>query len=365
MKKIVIVIFGILLLSMTPLYSQFTRQSPIYKALLNPKYIIMPGFSYSTETNAVFALGVYFNPGVVDKSSNYFTLDTTAKYSLKEQFELRLRPAYKFGNWRIQSEAKFRKWPDTYYGIGNNTDKDISEEYTTNKYIFGLVLSRYFSEQFAIGIGANWQHYDYPKNDEEGNLILHTIPGSETSEVAGLGGLLELDSTDGPYYPYSGIRFKLSAYKYLRETYGDYDFERYSIDLRTYSTIANNTVVANQFEFESNQGDVPFYMMSKLGDQLRAYSSNRFIDKNRISFRTESRFLFPKETILYPFGYVIFAETGLVAPSIEDIASDDLKYSVGTGLRYTIIEKNKFNFQCDVAWGDEGYEIKIGGKEEF
>ncbi len=353
------------LLGLTSLHAQFTRQSALYKALLNPKYIIMPGFSYSSETSAVFGLGVYINPGNVNKRSNFFTFDTTAKYSLKEQFELRMRPTYKSGSWKVKSEAKFRKWPDTFYGIGNETDKDLSEEYTTNKYILKTELHKYFNEYFSLGVGADWQHYDYPEHDEEGILSSLTIPGSETSEVAGLGGMLEFDTTDGPYFPYSGVKFTLSAYKYMEEAYGDYDFEKYHIDLRTYYSLINRTVVANQFDFEINQGDVPFYMMAKLGDQLRAYSSNRFIDKNRISFRSESRFLFPKDTILYPFGYVVFAEAGLVSPTIEAIAYDDLKYSVGTGLRYTIIEKNKFNFQCDIAWGDEGYEIKIGGKEEF
>jgi hypothetical protein len=137
------------------------------------------------------------------------------------------------------------------------------------------------------------------------------------------------------------------------------------IDLRSYYSTYNKTVIANQFDMQINQGNVPFYKQAKLGELLRAYSSGRFIDRNSISFRTESRFLFPQNTILYPFGYVIFAEAGMVAPYVSDFAYDDLKYSVGTGLRYTVIEKNTFNLQCDIAWGREGYQITIGGKEEF
>ncbi|MDP8232062.1 MAG: BamA/TamA family outer membrane protein [Candidatus Zophobacter franzmannii] len=342
-----------------------TISNALYKALMNPRYIIVPGFAYSSETSAVFGIGAFINPGLADRSSNYFLFDATVKYSLKKQFELRMRPTYKFNNWVIESDAKMRKWPDTFYGIGNETILDETEDYTTDKYIVKLNLLYTFWEMLSIGVSTDWEHYNFRDFEEDGLLQAGAIQGAIASEVAGIGALIRLDTTDSPYYPYSGMRLDLEALMFATDLTSDYEFESYHVDLRTYHSTFNKTVIANQFDMRINKGDVPFYKYAKAGDQLRAYPSKRFIDKNSISFRTESRFMFPKSTILYPFGYVIFAEAGLVAPYINDIAYDDLKYSVGTGLRYTVIEKNTFNLQCDIAWGKEGYQIIIGGKEEF
>ncbi|MBN2830160.1 MAG: BamA/TamA family outer membrane protein [Candidatus Cloacimonetes bacterium] len=362
-KEIALLCFLLMFACQGFAYSDTTNA--ILNAMMNPRYIIVPAFSYASETNFVFGIGLYINPGVSDKETDCFTFDSIAKYSLKKQFELHLRPTYKFRSWQAEIDAKLRKWPDTFYGIGNETLLDDAEDYTTDKYMFKLNFFRKFEESLSLGVSTDWEHYNFSGFEEDGVLSSGNISGSEASEITGLGAVVRFDNTDSPYFPYSGFRFQVDALRFDSAFSSDYNFNFYHMDLRSYYSTYNKTVIANQFDMQVNQGDVPFYKLAKLGEQLRAYPSNRFVDKNSISFRTESRFLFPKSTFLYPFGYVIFVETGMVAPNISDFTYDDLKYSVGTGLRYTVIEKNTFNLQCDIAWGKEGYQIIIGGKEEF
>jgi outer membrane protein assembly factor BamA len=204
-------LFLILLIPVNRGFAYEDITDSIYKALLNPKYIIVPAFAYSSETNFVFGMGLYINPGVSDRKSNYFLFDSVVKYSLKKQFELHLRPTYRFGSWQTEIDTKLRKWPDTFYGIGNLTSQDAAEDYTTDKYMLKFNLFRDFSKSLSVGLSTDWEHYNFSKLEPEGLLHAGNVPGAEASEVAGLGAILRFDNTDAPYFPYSGFRFQFDV----------------------------------------------------------------------------------------------------------------------------------------------------------
>ncbi len=66
-----------------------------------------------------------------------------------------------------------------------------------------------------------------------------------------------------------------------------------------------------------------------------------------------------------PWGYVVFAGVGEVAPRLFALNLDDLLPSAGVGLRYTLAEENHINLRVDFAYGKEGGAIHFGAGEAF
>jgi len=80
---------------------------------------------------------------------------------------------------------------------------------------------------------------------------------------------------------------------------------------------------------------------------MRGYFSGRFRDKMMNAIQVEYRL-----PIYWRFGAVGFAGVGIIANRFSDYSIDELKYSLGSGLRFAILPKEKLNIRFDVAWGN-------------
>ena len=69
--------------------------------------------------------------------------------------------------------------------------------------------------------------------------------------------------------------------------------------------------------------------------------------------------------LIWRFGLVAFAGFGQVAPELNQVSINDLKPSVGLGLRFTLIPEQKVNLRIDFGIGKDNSSFNIDFMEAF
>lgn len=324
-----------------------------------------PVIFYSNETEFGVGGGVqWVKSGYTKRHSSsmgvigYFTQNNQyAIIANKERF-------FKQGIYRIAGEIAYHYFPDKFYGIGNNTVLEDEEDFTSQEFRFNPLFQRIlFSSSLYVGF-----HYDYYYSeivDTEPGKILDsgTITGSEGGLSSGIGLDITWDTRDNNLYPSNGSLYQLIAGFYGPTLGSDFSFSSYLLDLRQYISIFSGHVLALREIVGVNTGDPPFQMLfftGSLGYFLRGYTISRFMDKNIIAFQTEYRL-----PLIWRFGLVAFAGFGQVAPEFNQVSINDLKPSVGLGLRFALIPEQKVNLRIDFGIGKDDSSFNIDFMEAF
>jgi len=142
----------------------------------------------------------------------------------------------------------------------------------------------------------------------------------------------------------------------------DYDFSRYTFDIRGYREILESHVLAARCYINIMRGGPPFNMLSLLGqigqyNLMRGYYQGRSRDRDILVFQSEYR-----ARVWWRFGIAAFAGVGDVASKADRFNLEDFKFSYGGGLRFLLNEKEKINIRFDVGFGREmsGFYFTIG-----
>ncbi|MCK4821975.1 hypothetical protein KA005_39790, partial [bacterium] len=100
-------------------------------------------------------------------------------YTLKKQFITKLiSNIYLAENkWHLYSDLDFRKFPDLFYGIGNQTRLDSEEAYTSRSWEIDLSLDRHINKGFHLGFHFHLFNWKLIEKEAGGLLDSGTIPG--------------------------------------------------------------------------------------------------------------------------------------------------------------------------------------------
>jgi hypothetical protein len=328
-----------------------------------------PYLAYSSETRwmgGAFTFTRYdFSKPFTEPNPHRISLLGNTIYSQNKQFMLALIPSYELGAFSLDSSMQFSSWPDTFYGTGNFTAPDEWEAFTSSYYATETSLSYRLGRSLSASLQMDLGLHKLKEVEESGMLENAQIPGKEDAVHSGIGASLRFDSSDGGFYPTRGLKFELKQLWYEADLGSDHTWQKNLYDFRLYVPLSSKSVFATQSDLELNRGDVPFYRYPELGNRLRAYDSKRFIDKVRISQRVENR-LFPFEDGAWTrLGFVLFAETGQVAPELQDIALKDWHLSLGGGIRFSILPKERLNLRADFGFGSDSFNFIINAREVF
>jgi len=328
-----------------------------------------PTISFSSETGTVFGGMVYYrnNSDTLKKSVKPNSFYLVGEYSVKKQLSINFKPNLIFDNGRtdILFDFKYKKWPDLFYGLGNDININSSEKYTPETFNtlfdFKRQIRKYWFTSFLFEYEKNY----ITKSEENGILIQKIIPGSETHHISGIGMAIINDSRDNLNYPQKG-RFYSFSVIFFHENFGsNYNFIEYKTDFRNYFSIDEKQVLAVQTLFSCIQKEAPFQKLAHLGKQMRGYESEQFIDNNLLMTRAEYR-IFPWETGLKSrFGFVTFIEFGQVFSNFRDLNKSNLRHTFGIGMRFSLFKDEKFNIRFDYGISKETNSITIQSLEEF
>ncbi|MDZ4715644.1 MAG: BamA/TamA family outer membrane protein [Cytophagales bacterium] len=318
--------------------------------------LLFPLIALSTETNWVFgfASAYVFKTSKKDPNLRTSTMPAGFLYTLNDQIIIGLG-AYIFlpkEKYVFRSENTFSKFPDKFWGIGNDTPNSNEESYTFTQFFINPSLSRQVAKDLFIGGGLDMQNVFKIKYDPGGNFEQDRVVGIYNRTdyfVFGLTAVAFYDSRNFIYVPTRGSLVRIKFTKFNKALWSDYDFHTFDIEARKYVQVKPNKTLAFQAFGLFTFGDVPYRNLAILGgnQMMRGYFGGRYRDKMYITTQAEYRF-----PIYWRFGGVAFASAGQVADHFSQFDFSRFHYAGGAGIRFSVLPKENLNLRFDVAYGD-------------
>lgn len=264
--------------------------------------------------------------------------------------------------YHVTSMISYAKWPNQFYGIGNNTAASEKEDYTQQALALDLSLLRRVRHGMYLGVQYQFLHSNLVEVENGGRLTQANVIGAGEGTASGIGALLSWDTRDNIFTATAGSFYQLAARMAHERLHSDFTFTNYQIDLRQYFPLTASHVLAVQGYMNIINGEPPFYLLSQLGGQnlMRGYYQGRYRDKNMLAVQMEYRLPLWKR-----LGAAGFAGFGEVAPEIRRFAAKSLKPSVGMGLRYLLVPEEKINLRMDLGWGKDSSGFYLAMTEAF
>jgi len=288
----------------------------------------------------------------------------SAYYTTAKQYLFYLNPEVFFvrGKLLFSGEFSYEKLIEKFYGFGPDSPEINNPSYKMMQFSSDAKFYYSISEKLLSGIRL------YYKNvlqlDPMNNPLLAngSVSGHSGGLNSGLGALFRYDSRDNIFYPSDGYFIELSATYYWKGFGGDYNFEEYLLNVRKYWRVAEKSIFAAEFYYNSVYGGAPFYSYPKLGGakRMRGYYEGRFRDRRYLAAQSEIRYRLFKRI----FG-IAFVGAGDVVPSEREFSLRTFKLSYGFGVRYRLSEKEKMNIRCDVGFGKNDFGIYFQAEEAF
>ncbi|MBD3237959.1 MAG: hypothetical protein GF330_14770 [Candidatus Eisenbacteria bacterium] len=264
------------------------------------------------------------------------------------------------GDWTVELEASYVDFPSRFYGVGRDAPREAEESYTLEATAAEPVVLRRILSHLRVGLAAELQAFRIRETEPFGLLESGAVLGHDRGRLAGIGPVLRWDSRENRFYPARGSWLQLSARAYRDWLGGDYVYESYAADLRTYRSVAGRHIIAFQILAIDRPGRVPFGQLARLGRSLRGVFEERYVDHAALMGQIEYRF-----PIWRRFSGVCFAGAGDVAPRPHAWRLDRMRPTAGAGLRFAINPAERMNVRFDFAVGDEETQIYFQFLEAF
>ena len=333
------------------------------------KFLAFPIIALSTETNWVFGFAnVYlFKTSRRDPTLRISTIPTGFLYTLNKQILVAIGaniylPKEKY---IIRFENSFSKFPDKFWGLGNETISSDKESYTFTQFYINPQLSRKIKKNIFLGAGLEYQDVFNIQYDSLGNFEKQQVVGiynRSSYHVLGYSFLFTHDSRNHTYTPDKGSLLRIKFANFNSHLGSDFNFHGLEIDFRKFLFVNRKQVLAVQGLGIFTFGEVPFRNLALLGgnSMMRGYYAGRYRDKKFIGSQAEYRFPLFKR-----FSGVAFASAGQVANQMSEINFQGFKLAGGAGLRFAVLPQERLNLRFDIAHGHEDLNYYIVLAESF
>ena len=213
-----------------------------------------------------------------------------------------------------------------------------------------------------LGVDYQLSKY-YNLNMESGKILSNgELTGTKGGINSGLGLVFMIDTRDNVVSASRGVFLQTSGYVYNAAIGSSFNYSNYNLTFNKYFAIGRRMVLATNTVMNLNSGDTPFIEMARVGGNsiLRGYAQYRFRDYNFIASQIEYRYM-----VWNKLGFVAFAGLGDVFNKTQDIESEQLKYSLGGGLRVALDSKEKINLRVDYGVGRGNTGVYVSVTEAF
>jgi hypothetical protein len=318
-------------------------------------FLALPIIYYRPETKLAFGgAGIYyFRPRNSLPETRASSIRAGLIYTTANQIIAKIQPQIFLEDEKyfVSGDVSYFKFPDKFYGIGNDTPAAAEEDFIPQVFRFRAGFEYQFLPRLFGGILYNFYNHRILEYTEGGQLIDGTIPGSSGGKISGVGFTLKWDTRDNVFASTRGVYFTATAISFQSFLGSDFSFTDYSLDLRKYFTLAPGQQLALQFYGGFLSGQPPFQSLHRLGGEklLRGYREGRFTDKNYMLLQGEYRF-----RIYWRFGAVVFAGIGDVSSRIGSFRLPEFKPSYGFGFRFAVSEEERLNIRLDFGFGRPG-----------
>ncbi len=317
--------------------------------------LALPVVYYRPETKLAFGgVGIYyFRPRNSLPETRASSIRAGVIYTTANQIIAKIEPRIFLEDeqYYVSGDVSFFKFPDKFYGIGNNTPSSAEEDYVPQVLRFRAGFDYQFLPRLFGGVVYNFYNYRILQYAEGGELMQGMIPGSSGGRISGAGITLKWDTRDNVFFASRGAYFVVTAITFQRFFGSEFAYTDYTLDLRKYFSFIPGQYLALQFYGGFTTGEAPFQSLQRLGGEklMRGYREGRFSDRNYMLLQGEYRF-----PLYWRFGAVVFAGVGDVSSRIGAFRLPDLKPSYGFGFRFAVNQEERLNIRLDFGFGQHG-----------
>ncbi len=260
--------------------------------------------------------------------------------------------------YRFYGDVGHEKFPNRFFGIGNETDVD--EAYTSRTTSAGFGFERRFGASTYLGASYTWSRTKLIEAEEDGLLASGTIPGAGGGTLSGIGAGVTYDTRDAILATSRGRYARLQVERFDDAFGGDFDFTRLDLDVRHFTPTRPGHVLALQGVVRMTTEGAPFYALGRLGgpDLLRGFREGRYRDRHLLAAQAEYRM-----PIASRIGWAGFAGAGQVARELGDFSADGFHVAGGVGLRFVVDTRENLSLRIDFGFaqgGESGVYITAG-----
>ncbi len=358
LKKYLILI---LLLSFSSLFGEEEKADP-----KDSGYVLFPIVFYTPETKVgAGATAVLFKKHYKSETEEKSdSLSAVFLYTMQNQMLSALVGDKYFDKafYHIKLTSSLSRFPQKYYGVGNDTNASDEEGYTPFYVKNELVTQVRTVEKIYAGTVIIPGYYKLLDSENNRGIDSYYQSHPENGWFTGGGFQINRDSRDATIYPTKGSNSIISAVFFRKNGLSSYDFNRYLIDHRTYLPAFFGGVFAFQLYGESVTGEPPLNYVPRLGGQnlLRGYYQGRYMDNIYLAAQTEYRV-----PIYWRLGATFFGAAGNVYDKFENINGKKLKYSGGFGLRFALNRQKNINFRFDLGVSPDDVNVYFNVLEAF
>ncbi len=351
---------------------------------------IIPALAYTPETGFTFGIlgDYYFDFAKGDVNARMSKYRLIAIYTTKKQLvlefenELFTKGEDYYINWKI----KYANNVDRDYGMGNDAGNIVRQYYTKDDEVTNDLYNfidyeyRFFSFKplvlkrikKGLFVGLQYQYekiWDY--NTLADSLIIQDIslfPEFSTERIeggrSGLGAIVAYDTRKNVNNPLEGVYLQFRHASYLKFLGSDFRYTALSLDARKYFNVKDNHTFAvrllSRQRYTHSKGlELPIFDLARLGgkDQARGYFEGTYQDAQMLSIQAEYRMplWLDYDSKIWQFwkrlGIVGFVSSSRVYPDWENFSFNDMRYTVGGGIRFLINSEQKLNIRIDYGIG--------------
>lgn len=246
-------------------------------------------------------------------------------------------------SWRIDYDVYFLSFPDKYWGIGYDMNRNNGNETKYKRYQtrFKADLTWRIAPQLYVGPQILFDYTNAHDTDrpEMWHQRMHTF-----STGAGLA--IQYDTRDHLTNPYRGWFLRLEQMFFPKFIFNRYAFSSTEFTAKWYKQIWKGGVIATQFHALFTYGNTPWGMMARLGgsDTMRGYYEGRYNDKCAFDTTVELR-----QHVWRRNGVVVWAGFGEVFPDFSRLTAKHILPNFGLGYRWEF--KKRVNVRLDFGFG--------------
>ncbi|MFO7823854.1 MAG: hypothetical protein R6V72_07925 [Cyclobacterium sp.] len=333
------------------------NDSTIFKAL--------PLAYYTPETRIAFeafAFYSYYSEGSRRKSN----IRLFATYTQNRQYLLTIPWQIYTADDRyfLNGSLDYRKFPEYYYGIGNDTQEANRALYEFSAFTLSSKSYSKLENDTYMGISLQGQCLtpEFPENE----VIFNDIApenGEKGYSYLSLGPSFMWDKRDHILSPSDGGFLEFTpVFGMGKADENPIYFGLASLDIRDYWKIGEKSTWANQFVAQFSMGTVPYRAFPTLGGPFlhRGYYQGRFRDKHLMILQSEFR-----QHVKGRFGFVVFGSMGRVYPDIRTELFEHIHLATGAGIRIRVSKNDRTNVRFDYSITPDSSGFYIYFAESF
>ena len=315
-------------------FAQEANQKPF-------RFQVLPSGFYTPETNIGLGIIGLTYRRAPDSSTNSSNAQIFLDVTLNKQFQFQSDL-----NWFTRGNEYYIKWshdisrfPEIFYGIGNESAVDDACAIDLNLYNANLKLFKRLRDRHYLGLHV---HHQTIRNVHKPNSGIQ-VGALMDYGFSGIGIEALIDQRDYLLNPQNGKYIELGLTPYISHT-DNRRYLQFVQDLRLYKTVGKDWVINTNLVGVETFGDVPFRMMPVIGGPrfLRGFYYGRFRDKNLLLGQLEVR-----KPIFWRVSMACFSGLGQVYSSLSDFSTDRFHHNYGVGLRFRIDEASQANIRID------------------